>query len=360
LRKVETHKNHGPCQTSGKLVLSLENKSLETKSFFGVPTPGRPIPSDISTPISVSEFQLWLSKWQDEQVNEKGQQFPSPYFGPNDMSLAKQLIKESEKAEKRKMRRVKRTARRKKRRKVITRYPLVHIPSFPIPQPDELRMRFAFTEEARMVSSDPKKAFVHLTKMIVEAQKGCIIKAYCKNGPFTFISEACVEILDLFQEKMIAKSNDTAVAWFGGCPRVFPQELELLNALKCINKRFAEVSAENRKMRELKVMLEEGSIKKAIIQRVYPLPVMELEDAKLEKEELACNKNLLVSRENLSDIVLGNLTVKFTERWIRLKKLKEDQQKQFKMREIYNSEIANTVVKTVGSILELLRAICLF
>jgi len=147
------------------------------------------MPSDISTPISVSEFQTWISKCQDDaQVNEKGQQFPSPYLGPNAMSLAKQLIRESERAEKRKRRRAERMERRKKRRKVIMRYPLVHIPCFPIPQPDVLRTRFVFFWKPEwLLSSDPKNAFVHLTKIIVKAQKEFIIKAYCKNGPFTFL-----------------------------------------------------------------------------------------------------------------------------------------------------------------------------
>jgi len=169
-----------------------------------------------------------------------------------------------------------------------------------------------------------------------------------------------VDILDLFQEKMNAKSDDTAVAQFRGCSRMLPRELELLNALKCIKERFAKVIVENRKKRELKVMVTQGSIKDAVIQRVYPLPVVELEEANFVKEELACNKNLLVSRDRLSDIVFNNLTDKLSERWIRLKKIEEDQQKQFKMREIYNSEIANTDVPTVGLILEILGAMLLF
>jgi len=359
LRKLETDRSHGPCQTSAKLVLTLGNKFTETKSFSGVPTPGRPIPSDVSTPISVSEFQTWVSKQQDGQVNEKGQQFPSPYLGPNAMSLAKQLILESERAEKRKRRRERRMKRRKKRRKVITRYPLIHIPSFPIPHPDDLTRRFTLTDEARMASSDPKKAFVHWTNMIVNAQKCSIIKAYSYNGSFGFISEGCIATLDLFREKMIAKSNDKAIANFASCSRKLPRELELLNSLKCINERFAKVSVENRKMKELKVMVEEGSIKEAIFQRVYPLPVVELEEAKLVKEELVRTENLLVNRNKLSDIVLGNLTVKVTERWLRFKELAEDQQEQFKMHEVYNNEIANAVVPTVESILEILGAISL-
>merc|ERR1719317_694546 len=149
----------------------------DKKTLAGVRTPRIRIPSNVSTPKSISEVDKYLPKPTEDERNDKGRQYPSPYLGPNAISLVKLLIKDSKRAQKRRRRRERRE-RKKKRHKVITKYPSIHIPSFPLPPIEQLRRKFAVTEEARLVKSNPKNAFVHLTNMIVRAQKKNINNVY--------------------------------------------------------------------------------------------------------------------------------------------------------------------------------------
>jgi len=322
----------------------------ETKSFIGLPTPGRPIPSDVSTPISIAHLQKNLPK-------DKGQQFPSPYLGPNALSLANQLIKDAKRAEKRKRRREKRAERRKKRQKVITRYLSMHIPSFPLPKADELRRQFVCTEEARLAASNPKNAFVRLTQMIVDSQMKSINQVYGGDGPFSFISKACLGTLDLFQEKLVEYSADNAITRFSSFSRKLPRELELEDAVKCIKERQSNVCSEVANLEDFKEKVECGSHLATLFEKIYPLPQLELEESKFVEEELKGNTNLILSHEKLSQIVLENITVKLTKRWLLYEDVLKERLEQRRMRKVYDREIANVVLPTLETIKGSLRAI---
>jgi len=329
----------------------------ETKSFIGLPTPGRPIPSDVSTPISIAHLQKFLPKECDNLANSKGQQFPSPYLGPNAISLAKQLIRDVKRAEKRKRRREKRAERRKKRQKVITRYLSMHIPSFPLPKADELRRQFVCTEEARLAASNPKNAFVRLTQMIVDSQMKSINQVYGGDGPFSFISKACLGTLDLFQEKLVEYSADNAITRFSSFSRKLPRELELEDAVKCIKERQSNVCSEVANLEDFKEKVECGSHLATLFEKIYPLPQLELEESKFVEEELKGNTNLILSHEKLSQIVLENITVKLTKRWLLYEDVLKERLEQRRMRKVYDREIANVVLPTLETIKGSLRAI---
>jgi len=328
------------------------------KGFVGVPTPGRPIPSDVNTPKSLSELDKYHIK-SSVSRNEKRQQYPSPYLGPNAISLVKLLIRDARYAQKRRRHREKRERKKKKRRKVITRYPSIHIPSFPLPPIDQIRREFALTEEARLATSNPKNGFIQLTNMIVGAQKQSIGKVYRDDGPFAFIAKACAATLDLFREKMIAKSKDSAIAKFERSSRKHPRELELANALKCIRERHDKVNGEVQKMVKLKEQIVSGKLEAAVCEKIYPLPQAIQETNEFVKEETLQNENLQRSHNTLSKIVMENLTIKLTERWLRFEEESNKRQEQLKMSSVYAREIASAGLPTVRSIVKTLGAISL-
>jgi len=249
--------------------------------------------------------------------------------------------------------------RRKKRRKVITRYPSIVIPSFPVPQPEEIRNNFAKTEEARRAILDPKVAFVHLTKMIVSAQMKSISEVYCCDGPFSFIAKTCLETLNLFQEKMVIRSEDKAVAKFERFSEKLPRELELENAFKCVNDQHAKVAAQISNLNDLKEKIEKGTLVVAVNMRTDRLPELGMEEALFAEEELVQNETLQRHHDKLSDIVLDNLSTKLTKRWLKFQEESKDRQEQLKMRKVYDTEIESAGLQSVGSILESFRVISL-
>jgi len=249
--------------------------------------------------------------------------------------------------------------RRKKRQKVVTRYLSVHIPSFPLPQADDLRRRFALSEEARMASSDPKKAFVRLTHMIVVEQKECISKVYRADGPFAFIAKACLATLDLFEEKLVAKCDDNAIIKFDSFSKKLPRELELADAVKFIKEQHSNVSLEVAKLQEFKEKVEGGSHMTAVYDKICPLPQLKSEESKFVEEELTQNKNLKKRYDKFSEMVLEKLTVNLTQRWLQYKKVMNQRQGQLRMRKVYDREITNAVLPTVDSILSSIRSVTL-
>jgi len=332
-------------------------KGSSKKGFASIPTPRKRIPSDASTPKSLSKLDKYPARAKDNGKNhEKHQRCPSPYLGPNGISLVRQLTRDARKDRKRR-RRKERREKKKKRRKVITRYPSMHIPCFPLPPIDQLRREFAETKEARLVTSNPKNGLIRLTNMIVEVQKDSIKKVYRNDGPFAFIAQACMETLDLFQKKMVAKTEDTDIAKFKRSSRKQPRELELINALRCIRERREKISAEVREMGKLNESMASGRLEASVCEKVYPLPQPILETAKFVREELIQSENLQNSHNKLSKIVMENLTIKLTERWMQFKKKSKERQVQRTMIELYNREIAGAGLPTVQSIVESLGAI---
>jgi len=326
------------------------------KSFASVPTPRKRIPSDASTPKSMSKLNEYPVRPEDDGKNpEKHQRHPSPYLGPNGISLVKQLTRDARKARKRR-RRKERREKKKKRRKVITRYPAMHIPRFPLPPIDKLRREFANTEEARLITSIPNNGLIRLTNMIVEVQKDSISKVYSNDGPFAFIAQACMETLDLFQKKMIAKCKDTAIAKFKRSSTKQPRELELINALRSIRERRKKITCEAREMEKLNEWMASGRLEASVREKLYPLPQPILETGKFAKEELIQSENLQSSHNRLSKIA-KNLTIKLTERRMLFKKESKERQVQMTMSELYNREIAGAGLPTVQSIMESLGAI---
>jgi len=328
----------------------------DKKSLVGVATPARPIPSDVSTPISLRELNKYLALSYAKSANEKANQFPSPHLGPNPISLARRLLRDARKAQKRKRRRERREEKRKKRRKVITKYHSINIPNFPLPPVAQLRRDFALTKEARQVTSDPKTSFIHLTNMIVGAQKASIKQVYSDDGPFAFIAKACVTTLDLFREKMVAKSEDFGIAKFS-LPQKLPRKLELENALKCIKERHGKLSAEVRTMEELQIKIAGGGLEALVSKRVYPLPQPVPEIAVFAKEEHVWNENLQRSHSAFSEIVIENLTTKLTKRRLLFEEELRERQKQQSMSEMYNREIVSAGIASVRSIMESLVVI---
>lgn len=329
----------------------------DNKTFASVPTPRSRLPLDVSTPKSLSELYKYRTKPNDKGGNNKKRQHPSPYLGPNAISLVKELIRDDRIAQKRRRRRERREKRKKKRRKVITRYPSIQIPSFPLPPLDQIRRKFAVTKEARLVRSNPKDGLIQLTNMIIKVQKDSITKVYRDDGPFAFIAVASVDTLDLFHKKMVVKSEDPAIAKFEYSSTTLPRELELLNALNCIRKRHKKVSSEIHTMVKLKELMASGRLEASVCEKVYPLPQPVLDTAKFAREQLIQNENLQRSHNTLSKIVMENLTIKLTERWVRFQEESKERQEQLTMSELYNREIASAGLPTVRSIVESLGAI---
>jgi len=59
-KKYIPHNVNGPSEenrTDTQSLTNLKDIIPNTKCFIGVPTPGRPIPSDVPTPISLGELQ---------------------------------------------------------------------------------------------------------------------------------------------------------------------------------------------------------------------------------------------------------------------------------------------------------------
>jgi len=344
-----------PAKRSGSMDCVVKGSSI--KSIASVPTPRKRIPSDASTPKSMSKLDAYPARQKDDGKNPQNhKRYPSPYLGPNGISLVKQLARDARKARKRR-RRKERREKRKKRRKVVTRYPAMHIPRFPLPPIDKLRREFATTKEARLITSNPKSGLVRLTNMIVEVQKESIMKVYNNDGPFAFIAQACLETLDLFQKKMVAKIRDTAIAKFKRSSRKQPRELELINALRSIRDRREKIASEVRDMEKLNGWMASGRLEALVCQKMYPLPQPILETGKFLKEEAIQSENLQSSHNRLSKIMMENLTTKLTERWMIFKKESNERQVQMTMSELYNREIAGAGLPTVQSIVESLGAI---
>jgi len=344
-----------PVKRSGSTHCLGNGYSNETCA--SVPTPRKRIPSDVSTPKSMSKLDEYPARPEEDGKNhEKHQRYPSPYLGPNGISLVKQLTSDARKARKRR-RRKERREKKKKRRKVVTRYPAMHIPRFPLPPIDKLRREFANTKEARLITSNPKSGLIRLTNMIVEVQRDSIRKVYRNDGPFAFIAQACMETLALFQMKMVAKSKDTAIAKFMRSSRKQPRELELINALESIRERREKVTSEVGELEKLNKWMVSGQLEASVCEKLYPLPQPILETGKFVKEKLIQSEDLKSSHNRLSKIVMENLTIKLTERWMLFRKDIKERQVQMTMSELYNREIAGAGLPTVQSIVESLGAI---
>lgn len=354
-------------QTKGITPYSPPDRDNQFSSVKKTPTKSRVTCAPVvSTPLTTTlkrygQFNTLPPRksWTDcgKWNSTKGFQFPSPRLGTKFSPLSEQLAKialKKRKRQARKRRRRERSSEKKwrKRRKLVTVYPVPHLPLFSLTKSDEVRRGFVETEEARYAKTKPKAAFRKLTEMLIESQKRAVSDIYTTSGAFKFIGNSCCSYLDLFFQKIGDNSLARAKVSFKQFAETRPRELELMNALVSIKNQRTKMNLEIKKMILLKQRILDGSLKAALHDKIYPWPKQLAECQWSTEAELAQNATLPRHHDKLSNIITGIVTPQLSKRWLAVKFEAERKNSDARMTELYQNEIANAGLPTVESVIQ--------